>query len=248
MPSVSVSSILYDEKFNCRGPISEADVKQLAALMKESGLINPLTVRYAYDAGITTHDWHLVAGHRRYLAAKLLGWGGVEVTIVDPCTDEDAYRINLIENMGRKDLHPGQEMEAIIRVYGEKPDIKTVAKELGVGREWVRRRLKINKMPSTIKPYFFDGSLTAFDLSVLIGCPLDEQESLARQLLADKQIGVGSTETLAKAGRLRRPRGRREIQQMITTLMEHDAHPDGWRCLAWAAGTLSDDELLDIPE
>lgn len=248
MPSVSVSSILYDEKFNCRGKISEADVVQLAALMKESGLINPLTVRYAYDAGITTHDWHLVAGHRRYLAAKLLGWEGIEVTIVDPCTDEDAYRINLIENMGRRDLHPGQELEAILRVYGEKPNIKEVAKDLGVGPEWVRRRLKISKLPSTIKPYFFDGSLTAFDLSVLIGCPLDEQESLARQLLADKQQGMTSTDSLANAGKVLHRRGKKEIEQMITTLMERNINPSGWRALAWAAGSLSDDELLDNPE
>ena len=160
------------------------------------------------------------------------------------CDDAEAHRINLVENLGRQNLHPGQELQAIIEIYGENPNINQVAEELGVGREWVRRRLKILKLKPKLKNQFFSGAFNAFDLSILIGCPLDQQESLARQLLAAKKANNSSTSVMKKNGKLSRPKAKAVIREMITKLMEEGIEPPGWKCLAWAAGDLRDEELL----
>lgn len=247
MPRLNLSSILYDDKFNCRGRIYQHEIEPLAKLIEQSGLLNPITVRSAADAGITSHEWHLVAGHRRYQSVMWLGWDEIDATIVPDCDDQTAHRINLTENLGRKDLNPGQEMQAIVAAYGENPDVAQVAADLGVQRRWVNSRLKIRNINPKIRPYFFTGDLTAFDLSVLLTCAPTEQERIAQELLATKQAGGSSSQVFKREGKLRRARKTNEILEKITELMDIGEEPPGWRCLAWSAGMISDEELLDNP-
>lgn len=241
MKNIALDSILFDEKFNCRGRIPESDVKSLASLIKEAGLINPVTVR---KIDHPKYKYQLIAGFRRYMACKSLKHKTIKARIVD-CDTETAHRLNLVENLGRQNLHPGQELQAIVAIYGETPNIDQVAAELGVGREWVRRRLKILGLKPKLKNQFFSGAFNAYDLSVLIGCPLDQQEVLARQLLAAKKANGSSSQVMRKHGKLSRPKAKASIREMITTLTAKKLNPPGWRCLAWAAGDLSDDELLE---
>jgi len=240
MRKLPLDSILCDEKFNCRGKIPDSDVKSLAVLIKQAGLINPVTVM-PYKKG--KYKYKLIAGFRRFRACQLLKHKTIKAEIVD-CDEKAAHHINLVENLGRQALHPGQELQAILDIYGPEPDINMVAKDLGVGREWVRRRLKILKLKPKLKNQFFSGAFNAFDLSVLIGCPLDQQESLARQLLAAKQANGSSSKVMRKNGKLSRPRAKLVIREMITKLMDKDLEPPGWKCLAWAAGDLADEDLL----
>lgn len=240
MKNIALDSILFDEKFNCRGRIPDDEVKSLAELIKKAGLINPVTIR---KIDHPKYKYQLLAGFRRFKACRLLKQKTIKARIVD-CDDADAHRINLVENLGRQNLHPGQELQAIIEIYGENPNINQVAEELGVGREWVRRRLKILKLKPKLKNQFFSGVFNAFDLSILIGCPLDQQESLARQLLAAKKANNSSTSVMKKNGKLSRPKAKAAIREMITKLMEEGIEPPGWKCLAWAAGDLRDEELL----
>jgi ParB/RepB/Spo0J family partition protein len=242
---IPVKDILYDDKFNCRGMTTVAEVKGLAELIRKAGLINPVSVRSASDAGITSHPWHLIAGHRRFIACtQVLRQTAIECKIVENCTDAEAKKVNLIENLGRKDLHPGQELNAILAVYGDDPDPVTVAAELGMSKLWVERRLAIRKLADPVKSKFYNGLLTAFDLSLLISCPLDKQMALVSEILNARAEGRSTSSVAAKHGRLRRPRSRGEIQGMMTKLLELGVEPSGWQALAWASGTLSDEELI----
>lgn len=245
---LKTSTILCDHKFNQRGKVFPHEVESLAKLIK-NGLVNPVTVRSAADAGITSHEWQLIAGYRRFTAAtKILNWKQIECKILANCSDKEAKRVNLIENLGRKDLHPGNEMEAIIAVYGENPDISQVAQDLGMSEMWVKRRLKIKKLVKPVQEMFFDGRLSAFDLSLMLSASVEEQETLAAALLRDKAAGIGSHEIARQRGSLTRTRNRSQIQAMITRLFDEKKQPTCWRALAWAAGNLTDDELVNTAE
>lgn len=243
---LKTSTILCDHKFNSRGHVFPHEVTGLAELIEKAGLVNPVSVRSAADAGIDTHEWQLIAGYRRFTAVTaVLRKDVIEATIVENCTDKDAKRINLIENLGRKDLHPGQELEAIIAVYGEEPDPSVVAKDIGMSKLWVERRLAIRRLADPVKTLMFDGSLSAFDLSLLITCPLADQEALAKELINAKSNGRSTSSIAAGRGKLRRPRCKGDIHAMITKLIEEGREPSPWRALAWAAGSLTDEELLE---
>lgn len=246
LKSVDVQSILYDEKFNCRGPVFKKNVEGLAALIEINGLINPITVR-----PITCHEheksFHLIAGHRRFIATtQILGWTSIECKIVD-CDDKEAHRINLMENLGRQDLTPGQELEALLAMYGDElPAVEEIAEQIGKSKVWVQRRLNITKLQKDCQRPFYDGRLGAFDLEVLISAPLDSQKALVSQLLAAKARGQSTASIAAGRGRQRRQRTRGDIQDMMTLLLEEKREPTAARALAWAAGTISDEELLDV--
>lgn len=239
---VPVHDILYDEKFNCRGPVFKNDVRGLAELIQINGLINPVIVR---PINKPHARFHLIAGHRRYVACtQILGWEKIDCRVVD-CDDREAHRINLMENLGRQDLTPGQELEALLAMYGnELPPDAEIAKAVGKSKIWVKRRLAILKLDKACREPFNDGRLGAFDLEVLINCPLDEQKVLVNQLLEAKQMGVSTASIAAGRGRQRRQRTRGDIQDMMTRLLEEDREPTAARALAWAAGTISDEELL----
>ena len=243
---LKTSSILCDNRFNCRGYTAEIEVKRLAELIQQVGLVNPVSVRSAEDAGITSHEWHLIAGHRRFIAVtKILRWEDVECTVVENCTAQVAKKINLIENLGRRDLTPGQELNAITAVYGDNPEPEVVAADVGMSKLWVERRLAIRKLADNIQKEFQEGRLTAFDLSVLIECPPDGQQALLKELLTAKEEGRSISSVAAVRKRLRRARTKKDIRLMMTTLLEKGVTPTPWRVLAWAAGDLSDEELFD---
>lgn len=245
--SLPVSSILYDEKFNCRGPVFAPDVEGLAALIEINGLINPVTVRpLEEERARYPYTYHLIAGHRRFIATtQILGWTSLECKVVD-CDDREAHRINLMENLGRQDLTPGQELEALLAMYGnELPPVEEIAKAVGKSKVWVQRRLNITKLQKDCRRPFYDGRLGAFDLEVLITAPLDSQKALVNQLLAAKQRGQSTASIAAGRGRQRKQRTRGDIQDMMTLLLEEGKEPTAARALAWAAGTISDEELLD---
>lgn len=240
-----VHDILYDEKFNCRGPVFQKDVTGLAKLIEKQGLINPITVR-PIPGNYPSCTHQLIAGHRRFIATtQLLGWDHIECRVVG-CDDKEAHRINLLENLGRQDLTPGQELEAITVMYGDRPDISRVAEELGKSKVWVQRRLNILKLEEKAQEAFRDGLLNAFDLEILITCPLDGQRALVAELLAAKITGKSTASIAAGRGRQRRQRKRGDIQAMMTRLLEEGKEPTAARALAWAAGTISDEDLLDV--
>ncbi len=237
-----LNKIFYDEKFNTRGPFTPQSVSELADSIKVSGLIQDLTVRPWTDL-----PYHLVCGHRRYQAVKLLGWTEVKCNVLE-LSDHDARMLNLQENLARQDLTPSQELAAILAMYGSTPVAKDVAKDLGKSKKWVNERLAIQRLHASVRRDVDSGLLTAWDISMLLPCPHDQQVELAAQLKLAHSKGASSSSVFAKVAKARRVRNKTEIQLMITNLIDQHLEPPGWRCLAWAAGTLTDEELLDKSE
>ena len=124
---------------------SIGDLTELAASIREKGVLEPLLVRPYGDA------YQLIAGERRWRAAKELG-----LTMV-PCIEKDVddremLEIALIENLQRKDLTPFEEAEGL-QSLGEKFDYThaEIAQVIGKSRTSVTEILSLNHMPAEIK-------------------------------------------------------------------------------------------------
>jgi ParB family transcriptional regulator, chromosome partitioning protein len=97
-----------------RNPRQRIDVDELVESLRAYGLLQPIVVRRR-GAG-----YELIAGHRRYEAARRLGWSEIAAVVRDE-TDEHAYILTLVENLQREDLEPKEEaaaLEVLVRERG----------------------------------------------------------------------------------------------------------------------------------
>jgi len=233
-----LSKINADHAFNCRGKVHPEDVEELAEQIRMHGLLNPLIVR------MVGNEYHLVAGFRRYTALQMLGADGCDVVVMQ-LDNRAAQMVNLSENLGRKNLNPVQEADAIVRIYGGKPSPKRAARELGRTLSWVKSRLQIKRLPPTIQAEVAEGILTLHDVTLLVKCKGSEVFDLAAKMRDRHASGEGTKQMIKNANK---PRERSEIQQMISRLMDCKKQPPPWRCLAWAAKTITTEELLKDTE
>ncbi len=101
---------ICQSKFQPRNYFNEVAMEELAASIKEHGILQPLLVR-----PITGNQYELVAGERRYKAAQALGLTIVPVTVRE-MTDTEVLQYALVENLQREDLNPVEETEGILQL------------------------------------------------------------------------------------------------------------------------------------
>lgn len=183
-------------RFQPREDFSEDSLAPLADSLRQNGMLQPVVVRQMGDGG-----YELVAGERRFRAAKLAGWQRVQA-IVRNCSDEEAMVLALEENLQRSDLNPMETARAYHRLmneFGLTQD--TVAKRLGRERSTVANILRLVQLAHEVQKWVEAGTLSAGHAKVLLGCAKDDQVALARQIV-DGQLSVRQAERLAaRAGK-----------------------------------------------
>jgi len=126
--------------------IDEKGIDELALSIGTHGLINPITVQQGDDGKII-----IVAGHRRFLACKKLGWAEMPVRFISEAAPETVKVLATIENIERKDLNPIEEADLVGQLHYEaKIEIQDIAGLLGRSPAWVQRRLNILQFPKEI--------------------------------------------------------------------------------------------------
>ena len=135
----------------------ETELEELAASIRENGLLQPLVVRPAPTA---KGRYELIAGERRFRALKRLGWSDAPVLVRD-ASDETLLVLALVENLQREALNPLEEAEgyaALSERYGlSQSDIANV---VGKDRSTVANLLRLLKLPPSIRKFVEDGSLS----------------------------------------------------------------------------------------
>jgi len=121
----------------------------LADSVREFGILQPLLVsRVEKETGT---EYQLIAGERRFLAAKMVGLNQVPVIVKDP-TEKEKLEVSLIENVQRLDLNAMEKAEAYSRLQQEFNFLqKDVAKLCGKSREAVANTLRLLELPEEIK-------------------------------------------------------------------------------------------------
>ena len=177
-----------------RKKFDDESLAGLAASITENGLLQPIAVR---PKRLGT-GYLIIAGERRWRAARLAGLDEVPVLIKD-VTDEQAAALALIENLQREDLDPIEVAEGcrqLIEKYGLTQE--TAAKRLGKSRSAVTNSLRLLALPDEVRAQVSAGSLSAGHAKVLLGLPSEDLIRTAAQEITEKGLNVRQTEALCK--------------------------------------------------
>ncbi len=179
-------------KYQPRREMSDAGLEELSLSIQSQGIIQPIVVRL-----IATDKYEIIAGERRWRAAKL-----AQLDIV-PCLiknvpDESAVAIALIENIQREDLNAMEEAIALERLLTEF-DLthQEVAIAVGKSRTTVSNLLRLNNLNDEVKVFLENGDIDMGHARALLSLEGDIQTSAAHTV-ATKELTVRDTEALIK--------------------------------------------------
>jgi len=188
----SINSI-SPNPFQPRQLFDPSAIEELAASIREKGLLQPLLVRRAGDA------YELIAGERRWRASKLAGITEVPIIIRD-VDDREALELALIENVQREDLNPVEEARAYRRLVDEfRLSQEDIAHRVGKSRSAVTNSMRLLHLPADVLAQLESGELSPGHARTLLGlATASAQSSLAGEITA-KKLSVRDTEKLVQA-------------------------------------------------
>ncbi len=169
-------------RYQPRQRLSEAGLAELADSIREQGILQPIVVRPVVPAAAAAaKTYEIVAGERRWRAAKLAGLAIVPV-IVRELDDQSALAVALIENLQREDLNPIDHAESLSRLATEfRLTHEQVAKAVGRSRASVSNYMRLLDLHEEVKDLLVEGTLDMGHARALL--PLDRERQVA---LAEK--------------------------------------------------------------
>jgi ParB family chromosome partitioning protein len=166
-------------RYQPRQEIEPTELEELSQSIKEKGIIQPIVVRK-----IGEESYEIVAGGRRYQAAKSLGLNEIP-TVIKELDDRDTLVYAIIENLQRKDLNPLEEAEAFRRLIDEFEFIQDdIARFVGKDKTTIANTLRLLKLPIKIKEALGRGLITRSQARTILSAENEEdQERLFREIL-----------------------------------------------------------------
>lgn len=175
-----------------RKSFDEDALQELSDSIKQFGLIQPILVQDRKD------HYEIIAGERRWRAAKMAGLKEVPVIIRD-YTEQEIMEISLIENIQREDLNPIEEAQAYKRLLEEfhlKQD--EVAERVSKSRAAVTNSIRLLKLSDEVQQMVIDDMISTGHARALLAVEnKDEQYTLAQQIF-DEKLSVRDVEKLVK--------------------------------------------------
>lgn len=180
---------------NPRQYFDEKALGELTESIKQVGIIQPITVRKMPD---TENMYSIIAGERRYRAAKLAGLKQMPAYLRE-CTDEEALDIALTENLQREDMTDLETAEAVkIMIEVKRFDIKTIAVKLGKSEKFVRDRYQLNNLIDDFKKMLSENSINIGKAVFLASYPQDLQEQIFKDHFTNENWNYWAELSLSK--------------------------------------------------
>ncbi len=177
---------------NPRRSFDEAQLDDLAASIKQKGVIQPILVRAVAGA---TNVYEIIAGERRWRAAQRAGVHDVPIVVAD-VSDREALEIAIVENVQRSDLNPLDEARAYEQLAAEfgytQEDLSRI---IGKSRSHIANILRLLKLPEFSRNLLASGQLTAGHARALLAFP--DVDSVAKRAVAEG-LSVRDLERLAQ--------------------------------------------------
>jgi len=182
-----------------RTRFDEESLEKLAESIRSHGIVQPLLVRRRADG------FELIAGERRWRAARLAGMTRVPV-VVKEVPDENLLEIALIENIQRENLNAIEEAQAyrkLIETVGLTQE--ALASRVGRDRSYITNYLRLLRLPDDLQQLVIEGRLSTGHARTLLGLThVDLQRRLARQII-DGGLSVRATEQLVQRATEEKP-------------------------------------------
>lgn len=177
-----------------RKRFEQGALDDLAESIRVHGIIQPLTVRR-----LATGYYQIIAGERRWRAAKAAGLQEVPAVIIE-ADDRKVMELGLIENLQREDLNPAEEARGyrtLMEEYGLTQE--QVAQQMGKSRPAITNTLRLLALPDEVMQLLEDGTLSAGHARALLSLPSPGLQREAAKRVAEEQLSVRQTEALVKA-------------------------------------------------
>ena len=172
---------------------NQSALEELAKSIEQNGIIQPILVRPMADG-----SYQLIAGERRWRAARMAGLTEVPVTIRE-MSDEEASIFALIENLQREDLNPVEEAEglkSLIESYGFTQE--EAADKVGKSRTAVTNTLRLLKLPPSVRNLLSDGKITAGHARALLGLNEEKEMLKIAETTVAQDLSVRQVEKMVK--------------------------------------------------
>ena len=176
-----------------RKRFDDESLADLADSIRTHGIIQPLTVRR-----LSSGYYQIIAGERRWRAAKLAGLHEVPAVIIE-ADDRTVMELGLIENLQREDLNPIEEAngyKVLMDEYGLTQD--EVAQRVGKSRPAVANALRLLALPDAVHLLLEEGRLSAGHARAILSAPDKELQKRLAQKVVQDGLSVRQTEALAK--------------------------------------------------
>lgn len=207
-PSVAPSSLasnhlpvdrLQPNRFQPRSHFEEAGLEELAQSIREQGVVQPIVVSEQSDA---PGQYTIVAGERRWRAAKRAGLEAVPVFLREVSGDQELLELALVENVQRRDLNPVEEAEAY-RQLQERFGLsqEQIAQRVGKARATVTNGLRLLRLGREVQDLLRSGQLSAGQARPLLTLADEGKQAELAHRAVDEGLTARALEALAAARR-----------------------------------------------
>ena len=247
---VAMGDIFADEDFNCRGRISGTDVLDLSHDIEVNGLDTAIIIQpYDKKEGC---KYRIVVGYRRFMAHRVLKKTEIKAIIRTFEDEKQARLLNMRENIIRKDLNILQEAKSINRLLAMGMGIKVIAKEFSRSVGWAMIRKDLLDLPVEIQEEAAAGLLSQKQIQQICKMPTKQQQYDATKTIKNARFRGENTPRITpkkkESSKVKRLRKKTEIFYMQLHIQKYVSNNIGTRCLAWAAGEISDEAIFDEVE
>lgn len=198
-------NLLQPGKYQPRTSMDQSSLQELSESIKVQGVMQPILVR-----PVAIERYEIIAGERRWRAARLAGLDQVPV-IIREVPDESALAMSLIENIQRENLNPletAMGIQRLIKEFGMTH--QTAGEALGSSRSAISNLLRLLNLAAPVQDLMMQGKIEMGHGRALLVLPAVKQIEVAN-LIAHKQLSVRETEKLIK--RIEQTPGKRQLKQ-----------------------------------
>ena len=185
-------SDIVPNKYQPRKNFEEDNLQDLTNSIKERGVIQPIIVRVSNS---DNSKYEIIAGERRWLAARKAGLHEIPVVITD-ADDLKSLEFAIVENVQRHDLNPLEEAQGYKRLIDEfSYDQEKVSKFIGKSRSYITNSLRLLNLPSEVLKQVQEKKISAGHAKILVGL---ENASFVANKIIEKKLSVRQAENFVK--------------------------------------------------
>ena len=185
-------SEIVPNKFQPRKNFDQENLDDLTNSIKERGVIQPIIVR---KSNSNNSKFEIIAGERRWLAAREAGLHDIPVVITD-ADDLKSLEFAIVENVQRHDLNPLEEAQGYKRLIDEfSYDQEKVSKFIGKSRSYITNSLRLLNLPAEVLKFVEEKKISAGHAKILVG--LENALFIANKII-EKKLSVRQAENFVK--------------------------------------------------
>lgn len=208
-----------------RKNFDEDRLDDLSNSIKERGVIQPIIVR---KSAKQTDKYEIIAGERRWLAAKKAGLHDIPVVVTE-ADDLKSLEFAIVENVQRHDLNPLEEAQGYKRLIDEfSYDQDKVSKFIGKSRSYITNSLRLLSLPDIVLKLIENKKISAGHAKILVG--LENAEFVANKII-EKKLSVRQSENFVKIFKKKRSLSSRSIDPNIEDLQRTVSDKIGLRVM-----------------